>query len=54
VLAGLVAARWRPGTDSHSVACHATWEHGALADQWPTQQALTASALAEAQLTPFQ
>ena len=54
VLAGLAAARWRPGTDSHSVACHATWEHGALADQWPTQQALTASALAQAQLTPFQ
>jgi len=50
VLAGLVAARWRPGTDNHSVACQAVWEHGALADQWPSQQALTASALAQAQL----
>lgn len=53
VLAGLVAARWQASTSSHTTACHAAWEHGTLADQWPASQALTASALAQAQLRPI-
>lgn len=50
VLAGLLAARWQADTSSHTVASQAAWEHGALANQWPTTRALTASALAQAQL----
>jgi len=50
VLAGLLAARWQPGMCAHTAATHAAWEHGALADQWPQTQALTASELAKAQL----
>lgn len=49
VLAGLLAARWSAGTAAHAAACHAVWEHGALADTWPVQQALIASELARAQ-----
>lgn len=52
VLAGLIAARWSSDQPSHTAACHAAWEHGALADQWPAHQALTASDLAPAQLRP--
>lgn len=50
VLAGLLAVRWRPHMSAHTAACHAAWEHGALAEYWPEDQALTASKLAEAQL----
>lgn len=49
VLAGLVAARWSAHTPPHHAASQGAWEHGALADQWPRQHALTASGLAQAQ-----
>lgn len=49
VLAGLVAARWSAHTPPHHAASQGTWEHGALADQWPSHRALTASGLAQAQ-----
>lgn len=52
VLAGLIGAHWRHGAPPHQIACQAVWEHGALADQWPTTQPLTASALATALLQP--
>ena len=50
VLAGILAARWQADLPAHAVASQAAWEHGALADQWPAQRALIASALAQAQL----
>lgn len=50
VLAGMVAARWQSSQTAHQAASQAAWEHGALADQWPTDRALTASQLAQAQL----
>lgn len=50
VLAGILAARWQADLPAHAVASQAAWEHGTLADQWPAQRALIASALAQAQL----
>lgn len=46
VLAGLVAAELAAGTPAWEAACHAVFRHGALADAWPADRALTASALA--------
>jgi ADP-dependent NAD(P)H-hydrate dehydratase / NAD(P)H-hydrate epimerase len=43
VLAGMVAA----GDNAFSAACIATYRHGDAADQWPADQALTASGLAQ-------
>ena len=51
VLAGMVAARWQQQPSTHLAACEAVWEHGALAENWPSTQPLTASALA---CTPWQ
>ncbi|KQP44253.1 bifunctional ADP-dependent NAD(P)H-hydrate dehydratase/NAD(P)H-hydrate epimerase [Pseudorhodoferax sp. Leaf274] len=48
VLAGFVAARLAAGAPAWEAACHAVFQHGALADAWPADQALTASALARA------
>jgi len=46
VLAGLTGAHWASGADAFDAACHACWEHGRAADEWPAGHALTASALA--------
>ena len=51
VLAGLIGARLAAGASAFNAACHAAWQHGAIADQWPTGHTLTASALAR-QLAP--
>lgn len=48
VLAGLVGARLAQGWGAHDAACAAAWQHGALAQNWPPLQALTASRLARA------
>lgn len=49
VLAGLIgAALARSGRDTFSATCAAVAHHGALADAWPPNRALTASALARA------
>lgn len=48
VLAGFVAAHMAAGSSAWEAACHAVYQHGALADAWPAGQALTASALARA------
>ncbi|MBL0918194.1 MAG: NAD(P)H-hydrate dehydratase [Hydrogenophaga sp.] len=49
VLAGLIgAALARGDRDAFSAACAAVAHHGALADAWPPNRALTASALARA------
>lgn len=48
VLAGFVAALLAQGLDARSAAWQAAWRHGDLADHWPSDQALTASALASA------
>ena len=47
VLAGLLGARLAGGQAAWTAACDAVWTHGQAADDWPPQQALTASALAE-------
>lgn len=47
VLAGLIGARLASGTNAFATACTAVFEHGDLADRWPADRALTASALAE-------
>lgn len=46
VLAGLVGARLAQGLAGMDAACSAVYEHGAVADTWPTAQTLTASELA--------
>lgn len=46
VLAGMVGAELAAGGSAHDAACRAVWQHGHLADIWPSHQALTASALA--------
>lgn len=52
VLAGLIGARLAAGGAPFTAACQAVYQHGAVADQWPEHQALTASALARA-LRPY-
>ena len=51
VLAGMVGARLAGGDSAWAAACNAVYEHGLLADIWPSDQALTASALAGAQIS---
>lgn len=51
VLAGLIGARLAAGLPAFEAACAAAHQHGAAADSWPADTALTASALARA-LTP--
>ena len=46
VLAGLAGARLASGNPAFAAACSAVYRHGAMADAWPADQALTASALA--------
>ena len=46
VLAGLVGAKLAGGHTAFEAACEACYQHGALADHWPMQHALTASELA--------
>ena len=47
VLAGLVGARMAQGQSAFDAACTAVAQHGQLADDWPTGEALTASRLAQ-------
>lgn len=47
VLAGLLGARLAGGHEAWAAACDAVWTHGQTADDWPPEQALTASALAK-------
>ena len=46
VLAGMVGARLASGMSAFNAACHAVYQHGQAADEWPDWQALTASRLA--------
>lgn len=46
VLAGMVGARLAAGMSAFDAACHAAYQHGQLADNWPDGQPLTASRLA--------
>lgn len=46
VLAGLAGALLASGMNAFDAAAHATWRHGLAADHWPTDQTLTAGALA--------
>lgn len=47
VLAGLVGARMAQGMSAFDAACAAVAQHGKLADDWPQNEALTASRLAK-------
>jgi hydroxyethylthiazole kinase-like uncharacterized protein yjeF len=46
VLAGMIGAALAQGQDALAAARGAVWRHGALADGWPADKPLTASALA--------
>jgi NAD(P)H-hydrate repair Nnr-like enzyme with NAD(P)H-hydrate dehydratase domain len=46
VLAGLAGAQLASGLSAFNAATAAVYEHGDLADRWPADRALTASALA--------
>lgn len=46
VLAGFIGGSWAQSLDSWQAACTAVWRHGRLADEWPADTPLTASALA--------
>ena len=48
VLAGSIAARIASDGDAFQLAAAAVHEHGLVADRWPADRALTASALARA------
>lgn len=48
VLAGLIGARLAAGLECVDAASKAVYQHGALADHWPQDRALTASRLARA------
>jgi ADP-dependent NAD(P)H-hydrate dehydratase / NAD(P)H-hydrate epimerase len=52
VLAGLLGARLQSGVDPFEACCRGVWEHGRLAQTWPSNRALTASALAQALSPP--
>ncbi|MDP3171606.1 MAG: NAD(P)H-hydrate dehydratase, partial [Polaromonas sp.] len=47
VLAGMLGAALAAGLPALEAACSAVFQHGRLADDWPTNQSLTASRLAE-------
>jgi NAD(P)H-hydrate repair Nnr-like enzyme with NAD(P)H-hydrate dehydratase domain len=47
VLAGMVGAMLAAVDNAFSATCIATYRHGAAADQWPADQALTASGLSQ-------
>ncbi len=46
VLAGLIGARLAAGQSAFQAACEAVYQHSLSADQWPQQQAFSASLLA--------
>ena len=46
VLAGMVGARLAGGLTAFDAACQAVYQHGLLADRWPSSQALVAGLLA--------
>jgi len=46
VLAGMVGAGLAGGLTAFDAACQAVYQHGRLADRWPSSQALTAGLLA--------
>ena len=46
VLAGMVGARLAEGLTAFDAACRAVYQHGLLADRWPSSQALVAGRLA--------
>ncbi|MEJ7686347.1 MAG: NAD(P)H-hydrate dehydratase [Variovorax sp.] len=46
VLAGMIGAALAAGEAQMTAACAAVWRHGELADRWPSDRPLTASALA--------
>jgi hydroxyethylthiazole kinase-like uncharacterized protein yjeF len=46
VLAGMVGAGMAGGLKAFDAACHSVYQHGMIADQWPADRPLTASALA--------
>lgn len=46
VLAGLLARLLAQGLSDWDAACSAVWRHGMLSDEWPRNEALTASRLA--------
>ena len=46
VLAGLIGARMAQGLSAFDAACSAVAQHGQVANDWPEDQALTASELA--------
>jgi ADP-dependent NAD(P)H-hydrate dehydratase / NAD(P)H-hydrate epimerase len=48
VLAGLIGARLAAGMPAFEAACASAFQHGDIADRWPTDVALTAAALAGA------
>ena len=45
VLAGMVGAQLAAGLNGFDAACHAVYQHGLQADEWPANSALTASLL---------
>jgi hydroxyethylthiazole kinase-like uncharacterized protein yjeF len=47
VLAGLSGARMTQYPDSFSAGCAAVWEHGRIADLWPEDRSLSASAMVQ-------
>ena len=46
VLAGMVGAKLAAGTPAFQAACDAAYQHGQIADEWPSTAVLTASKLA--------
>ncbi|CAN7405993.1 NAD(P)H-hydrate dehydratase [Variovorax sp. LjRoot130] len=46
VLAGMIGAALAAGRPAMAAACEAVWRHGHIADRWPAESPLTASALA--------
>lgn len=46
VLAGFIGACWAQSLDPWQAVCAAVWRHGQLAQTWPADKPLTASALA--------
>ncbi|MFM8590896.1 MAG: NAD(P)H-hydrate dehydratase, partial [Limnohabitans sp.] len=52
VLAGLTGARMTQHADSFSASCAAVWEHGLIADRWPTDKSLSASSMVEQLQSP--
>ncbi|MDP3606908.1 MAG: NAD(P)H-hydrate dehydratase [Polaromonas sp.] len=54
VLAGMLGAALAAGLPALEAACSAVFQHGRLADDWPTNQSLTASLLTQNHQTDLQ